>query len=62
MMLDGWDVYEQMKTDLEKRISERTHDIELAWEVSRRITEKTTDLYGLLKETIDLIRERFNLY
>ena len=48
--------------DLEKRVAERTHDLELAWEVGRRVTEKTTDLYVLLNEAVDLIRERFNLY
>ena len=48
--------------DLEKRVAERTHDLELAWEVGRRVTEKTTDLYVLLNDAVDLIRERFNLY
>ena len=48
--------------DLEKRVAERTHDLELAWEVGRRFTEKTTDLYVLLSEAVNLIREHFNLY
>ena len=48
--------------DLEKRVAERTHDLELAWEVGRRVTEKTTDLYVLLNDAVDLIREHFNLY
>ena len=48
--------------DLEKRVAERTHDLELAWEVGRRVTEQTTDLYVLLNDAVDLIRERFNLY
>ncbi len=48
--------------DLEKRVAERTHDLELAWEVGRRVTEQTTDLYSLLNDAVDLIRERFNLH
>ena len=48
--------------DIEARVADRTHGLELAWEVSRLITGKARDLNVLLKETVDLIRERFNLY
>jgi signal transduction histidine kinase/HAMP domain-containing protein len=47
---------------LERRVAERTHDLELASEVGRSVSERTADLYGLLKEAVELIRERFDLY
>jgi len=59
---DGVGLYQQMSANIEKRVAERTHGLELAWEISRLLTQKTTDLNVLLKEAVDLIRERFNLY
>src|SRR5574341_1189728 len=47
---------------LEQRVTERTHDLELASEVGRAVSEKSADIYGLLKDAVELIRERFNLY
>ena len=47
---------------MERRIAERTHDLELASEVGRAVSEKTTDLYSLLKEAVELIQLRFDLY
>ncbi len=47
---------------LEQRVADRTHDLELASEVGRAVSEKTADLYSLLNEAVELIRERFNLY
>ncbi len=47
---------------LERRVAERTHDLELAAEVGQAVSEKTADLYGLLSAAVELIRERFNLY
>jgi len=60
--MDGVGLYQQMSANIEKRVAERTHGLELAWEISRLLTQKTTDLNVLLKEAVDLIRERFNLY
>jgi signal transduction histidine kinase/putative methionine-R-sulfoxide reductase with GAF domain len=59
---DGVGLYQQMSANIEKRVAERTHGLELAWEISRLLTQKTTALNVLLKEAVDLIRERFNLY
>ncbi len=47
---------------LEQRVAERTHDLELASEVGRAVSEKSADIFGLLKDAVELIRERFNLY
>ena len=47
---------------LERRVTERTHDIQLASEVGRAVGERTTDISKLLKDAVELIRERFNLY
>lgn len=47
---------------LERRVAERTHDLELASEVGRAVSEKTADLSSLLTEAVDLIHERFELY
>ena len=47
---------------LEKRVADRTHDLELASEVGRIINEKTSDPRSLLVRATETIRERFNLY
>ncbi len=47
---------------LEQRVADRTHDLELAAEVGRQVSERSTDITGLLTRAVDLIRERFNLY
>jgi GAF domain-containing protein len=47
---------------LESRVAERTHDLELAAEVGRTITEKTSGLEAILTEAAEMIRERFDLY
>ncbi len=47
---------------LEQRVADRTHDLELASEVSRTVAAKVDNLNGLLNEAVDLIRARFNLY
>jgi signal transduction histidine kinase/putative methionine-R-sulfoxide reductase with GAF domain len=60
--MDGVGLPQQMSANIEKRVAERTHGLELAWEISRLLTQKTTALNVLLKEAVDLIRERFNLY
>ncbi|HEX2993831.1 MAG TPA: GAF domain-containing protein [Anaerolineales bacterium] len=47
---------------LEQRVADRTHDLELAAEVGRTVTEKVTQLSDLLSEAVEMIRARFNLY
>lgn len=47
---------------LEQRVVDRTHDLELAAEVGRTITEKIVNLDELLSTAVELIRSRFDLY
>jgi len=47
---------------LEQRVSDRTHDLELASEVGRAITEKVGDLTEMLTNATETIRSRFDLY
>ena len=51
-----------LTTNLEKRVEERTHDLELASEVGRTIAEKVNNLPEMLTEAAEMIRARFNLY
>ena len=46
----------------EQRVAERTHDLELASEVGRAMTEKVSNLSELLSQAVELIRSRFDLY
>ena len=46
----------------EQRVEERTHDLELASEVGRAMTEKVSNLSELLSQAAELIRSRFDLY
>ncbi len=46
---------------LENRVAERTRDLALAAEVGRGVSA-LRDLDGLLNQSVNLIRERFNLY
>ena len=47
---------------LERRVAERTHDLELAAEVGRTITEKVDDPHEMLSSAVEMIRARFDLY
>lgn len=47
---------------LEQRVQDRTHDLELASEVGRTITEKVDNLNEMLMGAAEMIRSRFNLY
>ncbi|HMB21994.1 MAG: cache domain-containing protein [Chloroflexota bacterium] len=47
---------------LEQRVADRTHDLELAAEVGRTVTEKVIQLSDLLSEAVEMIRARFDLY
>ena len=47
---------------LEQRVAERTHDIELATEVGRYVSEKIGDLTAMLAQSVELIRARYELY
>ncbi len=49
-------------TTLEQRVADRTHDLQLASEVGRAVSEKSGDIYSVLKEAVELIGERFDLY
>ncbi len=52
----------QSFSNLEQRVADRTHDLELASEVGRTITQKVADLDAMLSEAVELIRARFGLY
>ena len=43
-------------------MADRTHDLELASEVGRAITEKVGNLTEMLNEAAETIRSRFDLY
>src|SRR3972149_11015543 len=47
---------------LEQRVLDRTHDLELASEVGRTVTEKVSNVYDMLSEATEMIRSRFDLY
>ncbi|RPI95293.1 MAG: HAMP domain-containing protein [Chloroflexi bacterium] len=47
---------------LEQRVSDRTHDLELAAEVGRTVTEKVTQFSEMLTDAAEMIRTRFDLY
>jgi signal transduction histidine kinase/HAMP domain-containing protein len=47
---------------LEQRVLDRTHDLELASEVGRTITQKIADFNEMLTTSVELIRARFDLY
>ncbi len=47
---------------LEQRVKERTHDLELASEIGRTITEKVSNLNEMLTSAVEMIGARFNLY
>lgn len=53
---------QDLTQNLEQRVTERIHDLELATEVGRTITARVNDPYRLLLESVELIRTRFNLY
>jgi signal transduction histidine kinase len=53
---------QDLTLNLEQRISERTHDLELATEVGRAVSERVGDLTNLLIHSVDLIRSSYNLY
>ncbi|MGZ9221279.1 MAG: GAF domain-containing protein, partial [Anaerolineales bacterium] len=47
---------------LEQRVQDRTHDLELAAEVGRTITEKIANAGDMLTAAAEMIRSRFGLY
>lgn len=51
-----------MVATLEQRVSDRTHDLELAADVGRAVSEKASDIDTLLKDAVESIRQRFGLY
>ncbi|HNA87760.1 MAG TPA: PAS domain-containing protein [Anaerolineales bacterium] len=53
---------EDASVNLEKRVQDRTHDLELASEVGRIVTARVDNLYQLLSHAVELIRSRFGLY
>jgi signal transduction histidine kinase/HAMP domain-containing protein len=52
----------EMISNLEQRVASRTHDLELASEVGRTITENIADPHQMLTKAVETIRARFNLY
>jgi PAS domain S-box-containing protein len=53
---------QNLTQDLEQRVIDRTHDLELASEVGRSITERVGNLSDLLSQSAELIRSKFSLY
>jgi GAF domain-containing protein/HAMP domain-containing protein len=51
----------EMIGTLEERVAERTHSLELAAEVGRSVSQ-VRDLDTMLREAVEIIRTRFNLY
>ena len=47
---------------LERRVMERTHDLELATEVGRSVSERVGNLTELLSQAVELIRSKYELY
>ena len=48
--------------NLEQRVADRTHDLELAAEVGRTVTAEVTHLPEMLSDAVEMIRARFDLY
>lgn len=53
---------QNLMQNLERRVADRTHDLELASEVGRSITERVGNLSDLLSQAAELIRSKFSLY
>jgi signal transduction histidine kinase/putative methionine-R-sulfoxide reductase with GAF domain len=53
---------ENIQSNLEQMVTDRTRGLELAAEVGQTLTKKIGNLPELLADSVDLIRERFNLY
>lgn len=51
-----------LATGMEQRVEEGIRSLKLAAEVGQSITEKVGDLNSMLKEAVEIIRERFDLY
>src|ERR1051325_8959177 len=49
-------------SSLEQRVQDRTHDLQLAAEVGRTITERVTNMTEMLTAATEMIRTRFKLY
>lgn len=56
------DQIQALVSGLEKRVADRTYDLELASEVGRTIAEKVDNLSVMLTDATEMIRARFNLY
>ncbi|MFZ5921172.1 MAG: GAF domain-containing protein [Chloroflexota bacterium] len=52
----------QFQSDLEQRVADRTHDLELASEIGRAVAEKVENLGEMLTSAAEMIRSRFDLY
>ena len=53
---------QNLMQNLERRVADRTHDLELASEVGRSITEKVGNLTEMLTDAAETIRSKFDLY
>jgi signal transduction histidine kinase/HAMP domain-containing protein len=56
------DQIQALVSGLEQRVAERTHELELATEVGRYVSEKIGDLTATLAQSAELIRARYELY
>ncbi len=53
---------QDLTSNLEQRVANRTHELELASQVGQSITERIGDLSDLLSQAVELIRVKFELY
>ena len=53
---------QDLSLNLEKRVQDRTHDLDLASKVGQSITERVGNLSELLSQSVELIRSYFDLY
>ncbi len=52
----------ELFSTMEQRVADRTHDLELATEVGRSVSEKMGNLDELLSQSVESIRSRYGLY
>lgn len=60
--IDSEQKLQTLAADMEQRVAEGTRNLKLAAEVGQSITEKIGDMEIMLKEAVEIIRERFDLY
>jgi signal transduction histidine kinase len=53
---------QDLTQNLEQRVADRIHDLELATEIGRAVSEKVGNLTELLSQSVEVIRSRYELY